>query len=153
MGMDVLLVLHLKSYSVHHIHGTAQTHYLGCHCNGCPGTWSPGTQLKLTSPHVSNASLVSSVWRLWRLSLDKPLAFLSSSWGGLRRNIPKVSLRVTCYHHLNMKHVNTQEHHGTWPMGMEPFQWRLCKCAKLMWKHRPHTSAVCVTCHAWASFQ
>lgn len=48
--------------------------------------------LVLTSPHLSDASLVSCVWRFWRLSLDSPFAFFSSSSGGLRGSIPLVSL-------------------------------------------------------------
>lgn len=37
----------------------------------------------LTSPHCSVASLLSSAWRLLRLSFERPLAFFSSSSGGL----------------------------------------------------------------------
>lgn len=36
-----------------------------------------------TSPHCAAASLVSSLWRFWRFSLDRPLAFFSSNSGGL----------------------------------------------------------------------
>lgn len=38
----------------------------------------------LTSPHRAAASLASSLWRFWRFSFERPLAFFSSSSGGLR---------------------------------------------------------------------